>query len=138
MSDTDLTLPLRELTQQQGENLQQIGVVMTALSQLYAQMDARMTALEQEQSKATILHKDALRLSRSIREKAAGEADRYQLTPAGEKLLRAELKKAVLKQYGIRDLHDLPLHRLTDCERYIAGWLSFRAVMRVRERLEAC
>lgn len=129
--------PLQELTGTQSTQLHQLQNVVTAISALYAQMDARMTALERERTAATILHKDALRLARLIRERSDDECARYGLGSAGRKVLIHELKRAVLNRYGVKDMHDVPQLRLQDAEKYIAAWPSFRAVIKARAQEEA-
>ena len=128
-------ITLQSLTEEQRENLQQIVVTAAGLSALWAQMDARITALEQEKTQATILHKDALIISRMIREKADGEAYAHGLDTHGAQLLRGMLKRQVLSRYGIRDLHDLPKCRYGDCTAYIGSWLSYLSIKKVREKL---
>ena len=97
------------------------------LAMMISQLNARLAAMEDE-SKVTILHQDALRLSSMIKARARAVADRYQLGPAGERRIRAAIKKDVLTQYGIKDLHDLPARRLTAARMLIEGWSSWQAV----------
>ena len=107
-------------------NAQILTVANQLLSEI-ARLNARLSALEDE-SKVTILHQDALRLSSMIKARARAVADRYQLGPAGERRIRAAIKKDVLSQYGIKDLHDLPARRLTAARMLIEGWSSWQAV----------
>ena len=104
--------------------------VLTVANQLLgeiARLNARLSALE-EDGKITILHQDALKLSQMIKARARVLADKYQLGPAGERRIRAAIKKAVLSQYGIRDLHDLPARRLAAARMLIEGWSSYQVI----------
>lgn len=104
--------------------------IITAANQLLgavARLEARIAALEDD-GKVTILHQDALRLSQMIRARARILTDKYQLGPAGERRIRAAIKAAVLAQYGIRDLHDLPARRLPAARMLIDGWSSYQAI----------
>ena len=104
--------------------------VLTVANQLLgavARLEARIAALEAD-GKVTILHQDALKLGQLIKARARVLADKYQLGPAGERRIRAAIKKAVLSQYGIRDLHDLPARRLAAARMLIEGWSSYQAI----------
>ena len=104
--------------------------VLTVANQLLgeiARLNARLSALE-EDGKITILHQDALKLGQLIKARARVLADKYQLGPAGERRIRAAIKRAVLTQYGIRDLHDLPARRLAAARMLIDGWSSYQVI----------
>lgn len=45
--------------------------------------------------------------------------------------IRAAIKKDVLRQYGIRDLHDLPEKMLPACRLLIDQWSSLAAIREV-------
>ena len=100
---------------------------ISQLAMMISQLNARLAAMEDD-GKVTILHQDALKLGQLIRERAKVLTDKYQLGPAGERKLRAAIKKAVLQQYGIRDLHDLPARRLTAARMLIENWSSYQAI----------
>ena len=97
------------------------------LAMMISQLNARLAAMEDD-GKATILHQDALKLSQMIKARARALSDKYQLGPAGERRIRAAIKKAVLSQYGIRDLHDLPARRLAAARMLIDGWSSYQVI----------
>jgi len=134
MSDHDL-ITLHELTGSQSDNLRQLVSISAGLASLFSQMDARMTALEQEIAGATILHQDVLLLMRRIRERADTDGEKYHLTSRGIIMLRTMLKRSVASRYGIRDLHDLPKARLDDALRYIDNAPTYKLVLKVRERI---
>ena len=104
--------------------------VLTVANQLLgavARLEARIAALEDD-GKVTILHQDALKLGQLIKARAKVLSDKYQLGPAGERRIRAAIKRAVLTQYGIRDLHDLPARRLAAARMLIEGWSSYQVI----------
>ena len=100
---------------------------ISQLAMMISQLNARLAAMEDD-GKVTILHQDALKLGQLIKARARVLADKYQLGPAGERRIRAAIKKAVLQQYGIRDLHDLPARRLAAARMLIEGWSSYQAI----------
>lgn len=107
----------------------QLILVTNQLLSVVARLEARIAALEMEEDgKVTILHQDALKLGQLIKARARVLADKYQLGPVGERRIRAAIKKAVLSQYGIRDLHDLPARRLAAARMLIEGWSSYQAI----------
>ena len=105
----------------------QLILVTNQLLSVVSRLEARIAALEDD-GKVTILHQDALKLGQLIKARARVLADKYQLGPAGERRIRAAIKKAVLQQYGIRDLHDLPARRLAAARMLIENWSSYQAI----------
>lgn len=104
-----------------------LASVANQLIGVVARLEARIAALEDD-GKVTILHQDALKLGQLIKARARVLADKYQLGPAGERRIRAAIKKAVLSQYGIRDLHDMPARRLAAARMLIDGWSSYQVI----------
>lgn len=100
---------------------------ISQLAMMISQLNARLAAMEDD-GKATILHQDALKLSQMIKARARALSDKYSLGPAGERRIRAAIKKAVLSQYGIKDLHDLPARRLAAARMLIDGWSSYQVI----------
>ncbi len=97
------------------------------LAMMISQLNARLAAMEDD-GKATILHQDALKLGQLIKARARVLSEKYSLGPAGERRIRAAIKKAVLTQYGIKDLHDLPARRLAAARMLIDGWSSYQVI----------
>ena len=100
---------------------------ISQLAMMISQLNARLAAMEDD-GKATILHQDALKLGQLIKARARALSDKYRLGPAGERRIRAAIKKAVLTQYGIKDLHDLPARRLAAARMLIDGWSSYQVI----------
>ena len=102
------------------------------LVRVVARLEARLSALEEQSGKVTILHKDALALGREIRARADEIGARYQLGEKAVRSVRSAIKKEILSQYGVADLHDLPAKALPSCHTAIRMWSSLsviRAVM---------
>ena len=101
------------------------------LVRVVARLEARLSALEEKSDQVTILHRDALCLQRAIRDRAAQIGERYRLSGDAIRKIRAEIKKDALRQYGIRDLHDLPARMLPACRLLIERWSSLAAIKKV-------
>ena len=145
MSHADYLMPLDEEravsaaeTQQMAlsaADMQRLGLYIGQLGQLVAAMQARLDALERENGrKVTISHAQALSLGRRISLRAMELCEKYRLDgKADQAAFRAAIKKALLAQYAIRDLHDLPLGSLDAAGRAID---NFSSIALVRERRE--
>lgn len=145
MSHADYLMPLDDErmvsaaeTQQialSAAQMQQLGRYIGKLGQLVAAMQARLDALEKENArKVTISHAQALSLGRRISLRAMELCEKYRLDgKADQAAFRAAIKKALLTQYAIRDLHDLPLGSLDAAGRAID---NFSSIALVRERRE--
>lgn len=145
MSYADYLMPLDEEravhaaeTQQMAlsaAQMQQLGLYIGQLGQLVATMQARIDALERENGrKVTISHAQTLSLGRRISLRAMELCEKYRLDgKADYAAFRAAIKKALLAQYAIRDLHDLPLSSLDAAGRAID---NFSSIALVRERRE--
>lgn len=124
---------MSELIKLEDRALTRIEQYADRLDALEIAVSALVARLEQSDRSVTILHADALALQRRIRTRAADLAARYQLPAAGEKALRGGIKKAVLAQWRIKDLHDLPRRDLEAAGVYVDSWSSFALVKKIRE-----
>ena len=124
---------MSELIKLEDRALSRIEQYADRLDALEIAMSALVARLEQSDHSVTVLHADALALQRRMRSRAAELAARYQLDGAGEKAMRGALKKAVLAQWRIRDLHDLPRRDLEAAGMFIDSWSSFALVKKIRE-----
>lgn len=146
MSHADYLMPLDEdrsvsaaESQQMALNaadLQRLGLYIGQLGQLVAAMQARIDALERENGRrVTISHAQALALGRRISLRAMELCEKYRLDgKADYSAFRAAIKKALLTQYAIRDLHDLPLSSLDAAGRAIDNFVSIALVKERREK----
>ena len=146
MNHADYLMPLDEEravhaaeTQQMAlsaADMQRLGLYIGQLGHLVAAMQARLDALEKENGrKVTISHAQALFLGRRISLRAMELCEKYRLdSKADYAAFRAAIKKSVLAQHAIRDLHDLPLSSLDAAGRAID---NFSSIALVRERRES-
>ena len=113
------------------ESVKQLGQYLAQLGRMMQTMQARMDELEQAQKQITITHKDVKDLGTLMKLRAREACEKYGLTdPADERTVKAAIKKAVLKRYGIEDLHDLPAVALQAVQKQIDHWADIRLMMK--------
>ena len=117
------------------ENTRKMGEMILQLGTMIGTMQRRMDDLESRQARVTALHGDVKRIQALIRGRADELCRKYALTdPESAKVIRAAIKKDVLKRWGVKDLHDLPDAALPAAESAIGGWVNIRLVMERRGR----
>ena len=134
MNDEALTIIPTAAAALQG-NVEQLGAYLTQMGQIMLQLQRRLDELEMKQKMQTLSHDEVLQLMLKIRLRAAEYCTRYELNDRKEEAaVRAAIKKAVLKQQGIRDLHDCPQIALEGVVKLIDRWTDIRLVMKMREK----
>ena len=123
---------LPETAVQLHRDVQQMGEMMARMGQLMAGMQRRMDDMEARQEKITVRHADVKRIQQLIRIRTAEICGKYALNAESAKVLRAAIKKDVLKRWGVKDLHDLPAAAKDAVENAIGGWTNIRLVMERR------
>lgn len=123
---------LPETAVQLHRDVQQMGEMMARMGQLMAGMQRRMDEMEARQEKITVRHADVKRIQQLIRIRTAEICGKYALNAESAKVLRAAIKKDVLKRWGVKDLHDLPAAAKDAVENAIGGWVNIRLVMERR------
>ena len=123
---------LPETAVQLHRDVQQMGEMMARMGQLMAGMQRRMDEMEARQEKITVRHADVKRIQQLIRIRTAEICGKYALNAESAKVLRAAIKKDVLKRWGVKDLHDLPEAAKDAVENAIGGWTNIRLVMERR------
>lgn len=123
---------LPETAVQLHRDVQQMGEMMARMGQLMAGMQRRMDEMEARQEKITVRHADVKRIQQLIRIRTAEICGKYALNAESAKVLRAAIKKDVLKRWGVKDLHDLPATAKDAVENAIGGWTNIRLVMERR------
>lgn len=123
---------LPETAVQLHRDVQQMGEMMARMGQLMAGMQRRMDEMEARQEKITVRHADVKRIQQLIRIRTAEICGKYALNAESAKVLRAAIKKDVLKRWGVKDLHDLPAAAKDAVENAIGGWTNIRLVMERR------
>ena len=120
---------------QMQENAQRMSEMILQLGTMIGTMQRRMDELEDRQRAVTVSHGDVKRIQQLIRIRAQDLGQKYGVTdPETGKILRAAMKKDVLKRWGVKDLHDLPEAALAAVENAIGGWVNIRMVMERRGR----
>lgn len=115
----------------------QLRAITEQMAACLLQLDARMRRQEElMQRKVTIRHDQQKKLLAEIRHRAAEIAVKYHLPPEAVKDVRAAIRKDVLAQQGIRDLHDLPDSSLGSAMSAIVAWDSYSLIRRLRQELE--
>ena len=123
---------LPETAVQLHRDVQQMGEMMARMGQLMAGMQRRMDEMEARQEKITVRHADVKRIQQLIRIRTAEICGKYALNAESARVIRAAIKKDVLKRWGVKDLHDLPAAAKDAVENAIGGWVNIRLVMERR------
>lgn len=124
----DNLLMMAESSRQMAVMVQQLGAVMTALNSRMARMEK---ILDQ---KVTVDSRQAKTLQKSVRERAKALCEKHDLSYAQDgKRLRAAINRAVLSQYGVEDIHDIPASYYDLALALIQGWTSFQVIRQIRE-----
>ena len=101
-------------------------------------MQKRMDEFEAAQKKVTLTHQDVKDVNGMIRTAAANYCLKYDIMDAESgKAVRLAMKKAILKRYGVKDLHDVPAIARQAVEAQIMHWTDIRLVMKRREIIAA-
>jgi len=109
-----------------GQYLKQMGNMMAA-------MQKRMDELKARQAQVTISHADVKRLQAMIRIRVQEICGKYQLTDKDSgRILRAAIRKDLMRRFLVKDLHDLPERALASAENAIGSWVNIRMVMERR------
>lgn len=116
------------------EQLRQLAQYIGQMARILDIQQQRIDALEQDQAmRITINHQQAKGLQARIRERAAQICGQYGLDERVHgAAIRSAIKRAALQEYGIRDLHDLPLGLWRQCGEMIADWTDFGLVQKRR------
>ena len=113
--------------------IQQLGRYMTQMGQLLGTMQRRMDEMEARQAAVTISHVDVKRIQAMIRYRAGVLCQENNLQDKDSpRIIRAAIKKDVLKRHQVKDLHDLPAAMLSATETQIMRWTSIRLLMERR------
>ena len=120
------------------QNTEQLGVYLVQMSQIMLQMQNRLDELEEKQKLVTLCHDEVKGVQILIRNRAMEYCEKYELTDAGSRrAISGAIKKAVLKRYGVKDLHDVPAIARQAVESQISKWADIRLAMKCREKSRA-
>ena len=115
-------------------NVEQLGAYLVQMAQMLQMMQKRMDEFEAAQKQVTLTHQDVKDVKSMIRTAAADYCLKYDIMDADSgKAVRLAMKKAILKRYGVKDLHDVPAIARQAVEAQIMHWTDIRLVMKRRE-----
>ena len=127
-----LTL-LPETAVQLHQDVEQMGALLMRMGHVISTMQRRMDELEARQAAVTISHEDVKRLQAKIRWRAEEICRKNNLQDKNSpRIIRAAIKKDVLKRHQVKDLHDLPAAMLPAVDAQITRWTSIRLLMERR------
>ena len=127
-----LTL-LPETAVQLHQDVEQMGALLMRMGHVISTMQRRMDELEARQAAVTISHEDVKRLQAKIRWRAEEICRKNDLQDKDSpRIIRAAIKKDVLKRHQVKDLHDLPAAMLAAAHKQIETWTDIRLIMERR------
>ena len=117
------------------KSVAQLGSYLTQMGQIMIQMQNRLDELEEKQRLVTLSHDEVKAVQILIRNRGMEYCEKYELTDAGSRrTISGAIKKAVLKRYGVKDLHDVPAIARQAVESQISKWADIRLAMKCREK----
>lgn len=132
LEDLMAVMPLSKVPALQ-ENVEQMGRYLVQMGQLIGQMQRRMDEMEARQAQVTISHGDVKRIQAQIRCRADELCRENNLQDRDSpRILRAAIRKDVLKRHQVKDMHDLPAAMLSAVDTQVARWTSIRLLMERR------
>lgn len=137
MADTAIITyeQMAALSAQQSEQIRQMAQMMVQMAATVQLLRGEVDALKKQQ--VTVTAKQAKALKARIAARSAAICERYALTdPKDQTPFKAAMKREVLRQYGVDDLHDLPAAYYDMAGVLIDNWTSFALVKKVREKHE--
>ena len=119
-----------------SSDVEQLGAYLVQMAQMLQAMQKRMDEFERAQKQVTLTHQDVKDICQMIRIAAADYCLKYDIMDDGSgRAVRAAIKKAILKRYQVKDLHDVPAIARQAVEAQIQHWTDIRLVMKRREIL---
>lgn len=126
---------LPETAQAIKQNTEQLGAYLVQMGQIMLQMQTRLDELEEKQRLVTLSHEDVKAVQVLIRNRTMEYCEKYELEdPGSRRMISGAIKKAVLKRYGVKDLHDVPAIARQAVESQISKWADIRLAMKCREK----
>lgn len=114
------------------QQYQQQETLLVRLAAIIEQQEKRIAALEK--SKITINSKQAKAMSKRIGERAQAISDKYSLSKKSCGSIRTAIRRELMRQYGITDLHDLPVGYYELAGQLVDGWSSYSLVRKLRDK----
>ena len=120
------------------KSVAQLGGYLTQMGQIMIQMQNRLDELEEKQRLVTLSHDEVKAVQILIRNRSMEYCEKYGLEDTGSRrAITGAIKKAVLKRYSVKDLHDVPAIARQAVESQISRWADIRLAMKCREKSRA-
>ena len=120
------------------QNTEQLGVYLVQMGHIMLQIQNRLDELEEKQKLVTLSHDEVKAVQILIRNRSVEYCEKYGLEdPGSRRTITGAIKKAVLKRYGVKDLHDVPAIARQAVESQISKWADIRLAMKCREKNRA-
>ena len=130
-TDQEVALYGPDLSGEIGE----LNRLISQMARILEAQESRIRDLETRQKRFTVTHEEVKQITAMIRRRAEIYGEKYGLTDkASIAAFRGAIKKAILQENGIRDLHDLPECESERAKRLIDNWTSIRMVMDRRSK----
>lgn len=128
-----LTIP-EQTAIQLSKDVEQLGDYVVKMSQVMLAMQARLDELEAGQRAQTFSHDEVKELYKMIRSAACGFCEKYNINTNAEKMVRAAIKKDLLKKFNVKDFHDLPASARAAVNGFIDKYANIKLAMMLRAR----
>lgn len=124
------------------EQVHQLGTLLERMARILDAQQRRIDQLEKDNAvRITVNHQQAKALQAHMKERAAQICERYALdVRISGAAIRAAIKKAVLREYGVKDLHDLPAASFDAAREQIMSYSNYALVHKrrgIEERMKA-
>lgn len=133
MSEVALTIS-EQTVMSLNKDVEQLGRYVVELARVMSIMQARLNEMEESQRAQTYSHDEVKELNRAIRGTACGFCEKYNIGPDCEKMVRAAIKKDLLKKFGVRDFHDLPVNAMTAVTGFLDHYANIKLAMTLKAR----
>ena len=109
-----------------------MGAYLEQMARLLDATQRRLGELEKQQTTLTITHKQQKALVAHVKARADELIEKHGLTTGDGAALRRAIRQAILRQYAIDDLHDLPASCLTMAMSTIDRWTNLALIRKLR------
>lgn len=109
-----------------------MGNYLEQMARLLDATQRRLGELEKQQAPLTVTHKQQKALVAHVKARADELIEKHGLAPSDGAALRRAIRQAILRQYAIDDLHDLPASCLTQACSTIDRWTSLALIRKLR------
>ena len=121
----------RDLRKSVGE----MQLILAQMARLVQDTRQQMEEMQSQQRQVTVNHGEVKKINAVIRSAAADFCNRHGFTDAADlRTVRADIRKAVLTRWQVKDLHDIPQIALGNVYKLIGNYGNIKLVFRLREK----